>query len=220
MNRLLKSLSWLIMPITGPMWLIEGAYRKATSKSRQFNVFTGGIYAFLLISIALLMLFSSALALRVVSLYVFTTLELIGIIACTTVVVGNRRGYKSILRQLARRKPYVGREEPLDVSDLWVAITSYLYTAFYFAIIGYFIYFLDNAAYAGVRGQTACELLFDFTYSSYVSMATLGYAEITPASIPSKLAYMAEITLGLLFTLVIFSLLANIVISRRSGDQT
>ena len=186
------------------MWLIEGAYRKITGKPWQFDVFTGGIYAFLLVVIAILMLFSSALALRAFSLYIFTALELIGIVACTTVVAGNWRGYKSTLRQLARRSPYAGREEPLDISDIWVAITSYLYTAFYFAVIGYFIYLLDCTSYAGVRSQTIYELLFDFTYFSYVSMAALGYTEITPASIPTKLIYMAEITMGLLFTLLHF----------------
>jgi hypothetical protein len=219
MKTALNWISWLIVPIALPGWLLEHTYRKISKRFWEFNIWSGTVYILCLVGFALFMLFSSMFLAQILGIYIFSALEMLGIFTCATIPLGNVGGYKSIIGQLARRspKPQV-RTKSTGMGAIWIAITSYLYTAFYFAILGYFMYTLDNALYVGVQGQSHFEILFDFIYFSYVSISTFGFTAISPAAIPSKLSYMAEVTIGLFFMLFIFSLIANHLMSRGTGE--
>lgn len=220
MWSLLTIISWFIVPIAAPAWLLEGVYRRLSKRFWEFNVWSGTFYILFLVGLATVLSFAASLALRVVALYIFTTLEVLGIFLCATVPFGNIGGYVVVIRHLARRKPKPETTVVrLSRSAIWTALTSYFYTAFYFGILNYFLYSINSSLYTGVQGETPVEILFDFIYFSYISMTTFGFTALSPAAIPSKIIYMVEVAIGLFFMLFIFSLLTDRLISRRNEGR-
>ena len=102
---------------------------------------------------------------------------------------------------------------------MWIAIMSFGYSAFYFGVLGYFIFAKDGASYIGVQGNSPVEVLFNFIYFSFVSITSLSSTEITPSSFLTKTIHMFEISLGIFFTLFIFSLFANQLMNRRLDED-
>jgi Ion channel len=94
------------------------------------------------------------------------------------------------------------------------AIAIYLLLGMLFALFISTVASLDDAAYFGARGDaTASERL----YFSYVTLATLGYGDFTPATSVGRALAMLEGVLGQLYLVTIVSLMVGNI--RRPRDR-
>jgi hypothetical protein len=101
----------------------------------------------------------------------------------------------------------VARHEHITATTLWGAVSAYLsiglaFSLFYAAANGF-----DSAAFPNVEGVS----LGDFNYFSFVTMTTLGFGDITPATdIPRALSVLQTI-LGQIFLVVVVARVVSLL---------
>lgn len=105
----------------------------------------------------------------------------------------------------------IARHEQITATTLWGAVSAYLsiglaFSLFYAAANGF-----DAAAFPDVEGIS----LGDFNYFSFVTMTTLGFGDVTPATdIPRSLAVLQTI-LGQIFLVVVVARVVSLLGSER-----
>jgi len=105
----------------------------------------------------------------------------------------------------------IARHERITATTLWGAVSAYLsiglaFSLFYAAASG-----LDPEAFPGIDGAS----LGDFNYFSFVTMTTLGFGDVTPATeIPRALAVLQTI-LGQIFLVVVVARVVSLLGSDR-----
>lgn len=105
----------------------------------------------------------------------------------------------------------IARHEHITATTLWGAVSAYLsiglaFSLFYAAANGF-----DPAAFPDVAGIS----LGDFNYFSFVTMTTLGFGDVTPATdIPRALAVLQTI-LGQIFLVVVVARVVTLLGTER-----
>ena len=105
----------------------------------------------------------------------------------------------------------IARHEHITATTLWGAVSAYLsiglaFSLFYAATNGF-----DTAAFPDVVGIS----LGDFNYFSFVTMTTLGFGDVTPATdIPRALAVLQTI-LGQIFLVVVVARVVTLLGTER-----
>jgi hypothetical protein len=105
----------------------------------------------------------------------------------------------------------IARHEHITATTLWGAVSAYLsiglaFSLFYAAANGF-----DSAAFPDVAGIS----LGDFNYFSFVTMTTLGFGDVTPATdFPRSLAVLQTI-LGQIFLVVVVARVVSLLGTER-----
>ena len=104
MEKIFKRLALIAYPIAYPAWGFEYLYRRIAKRFWEFRTWSGSLYILLVLMFALyLMLFTSSNFLQLVSLYIVTTLEFIGLVVCAGVLLGNIANYRALLAEITKR---------------------------------------------------------------------------------------------------------------------
>ena len=98
---------------------------------------------------------------------------------------------------------------------------SYVFTCSSFAIIYFIISKQSPAAFNLPGGSTGVLDLGSAAYFSIVTITTTGYGDISPSSGLARLAACGEIGTGIIYQVVVFSLLASLLLPspRRAGHD-
>lgn len=100
------------------------------------------------------------------------------------------------------------RHERVDLTTIAAALCVYLLAGIFFAFVYGVIGELDDA---GFFAQKTAARDVDYVYFSFVTLATLGYGDLTPRGDPGRMLAVAETLLGQLYLVSVVALLvANI----------
>ena len=109
------------------------------------------------------------------------------------------------------------RSRLLDITSIGI---SYVFTCTSFAIIYFIIGKQIPAAFNQPSGATGALSLGSAMYFSVVTITTTGYGDISPQSGLARLAACWEIGTGVVYQVVVFSLLASLLLSNpRDADH-
>lgn len=105
----------------------------------------------------------------------------------------------------------IARHEHITATTLWGAVSAYLSIGLAFSLLYTAANGFDPAAFPDVRGTS----LGDFNYFSFVTMTTLGFGDVTPATdVPRALAVLQTI-LGQIFLVVVVARVVSLLGSER-----
>jgi hypothetical protein len=218
-ERAMRWIFWPVRPIMALAWALEWVYNRVTGRYWYFGLWSASVYFLALFLASIALVVTSSWWSRGVALYILFALQVIAWASVAVVPLGNRRGYYSLLREVTRRPPRRSRDRDinLDQRALWVAISSYLYTTFFFGAVSFALSLVDSQAYTAVEGLgTGLRRLFEFVYMSFVMMVTANFVEVAPNSVAAKVLGIVEFSIGLVFTLLIFSLFVDKIVKLRA----
>ncbi len=94
-------------------------------------------------------------------------------------------------------------------------VSVYLLIGLIFSLIYHAYYILDPSAFTMAdqiisTGQEGSSYLYLFNYFSYVTMTTLGYGDITPASLEARTMVQVETLMGQLYVAIFIARLVSI----------
>ena len=194
-------LQFLLMPLLdGPRWgaviqtvLISATLLLAARTSRAHRHFMRAAQVMVVISITLSVL-DAAIGEDPNDAISF----LLGLLVVATPFV--------ILRRIAQHPV-------IDVQTVLGAICTYLLIGMTFTFLYHAIYSLNPDAYAGDLGSSA---LAGLAYFSFVTLATLGYGDITPVTEFARMAAVLEALTGQIFLVtLVAALVGNLGRQRR-----
>jgi len=89
---------------------------------------------------------------------------------------------------------------------LFLMVTNMSQIALSYAIDFYCLYRANIQSFSGIDPELGhYELMFEFGYFSVLNFSFFGYGDITPATIPAKIAVLTEIVLAFLTVIFILS---------------
>ncbi len=122
---------------------------------------------------------------------------------------------------IAMRDVLYGGE--VDQNRLMGAMCVYLLIGLAWAFAFTLIHIVSPTSFEGVAGPTteAHAKAIQFLYYSFVTLTTLGYGEITPASpVAQTLAYMEAVTGQFYLTILVAARVGMLLSRRRSGKES
>ena len=184
-------------------------------------MWSGTIYMSSLVAIGTsLLIFVPNVVAHGVGMYMLAALEIVALAIAFSIPLGHIANYRTVLRHVTRRRmPSQHGGRPDSFPMIWAALTTYLYAAFFFGAAAYALHSSAPAYYSYIGGRTGLGAFFDFQYSSFVAIVTLGYADVVPLRPLSKVLTMLQFALGLVFSLLVFSLFVDRVISKRGSGR-
>jgi hypothetical protein len=214
----MRPAAWFIAPIAAPAWLAESIVRRRRGKFWEFDMWSGTFYLLGIVAAGLVLLASRTMMLRFLGLYVLTAVELLGLLVVGALPAGQFAGYASSLKAAARRRAASApayTERTAIAQPLWAALTAYLYTTVYFAICGRLAFEVNHQAFAGISRGGHVMMLFEFYYTTFVSMVTLGYVpNVTPTVPVTQVLYMIQFAVSLGFLVLVFSVVVDRLVNR------
>ena len=94
---------------------------------------------------------------------------------------------------------------------IFLAVLAYIFAVYGFTVAYSFVFTLDTHSF----NQTNLSM-FDFFYFSVVTMATVGYGDITPASFSAKVLVISEIWFSYMYSVFVLAVIASEAVSRRN----
>jgi len=104
---------------------------------------------------------------------------------------------------------------PIDSNRLFGAISIYLLLGLIWSLVYVGIVEVDPDAFNGAEAGPWLEIIPDFIYFSFVSLTTLGYGDISPATPISRFVVYLEAITGQLYLAIMIAGLVGIGISDR-----
>ena len=104
---------------------------------------------------------------------------------------------------------------PIDANRLFGAISIYLLLGLIWSLLYVGIVEVDPNAFNGAKAGPWLEIIPDFIYFSFVSLTTLGYGDISPATPVSRFVVYLEAITGQLYLAIMIAGLVGIGISDR-----
>ncbi len=111
----------------------------------------------------------------------------------------------------------------VDQNRLMGAMCVYLLIGLAWAYVFTLIHVVSPTSFEGIVGPTtdAHAKAMQFVYYSFVTLTTLGYGEITPASpVAQTLAYMEAVSGQFYLTILVAALVGMILSRRQSGKKS
>jgi hypothetical protein len=108
----------------------------------------------------------------------------------------------------------------IDANRLLGAISIYLLLGLIWAICYVGILDLDAGAFNGADAGPWLESIPEFVYFSFVSLTTLGYGDISPATPLARFAVYLEAIVGQLYLAIMVAGLVGIGISDRTANRS
>ena len=109
---------------------------------------------------------------------------------------------------------------PINSNRLLGAVSIYLLLGLIWAVVYVGILEVDPAAFRGNGGGPWLESFPEFVYFSFVSLTTLGYGDISPASPIARFVVYLEAILGQLYLAIMVAGLVGIGISDRIANKS
>jgi len=109
---------------------------------------------------------------------------------------------------------------PIDANRLFGAISIYLLLGVIWAIVYVGILEVDPDAFNGAEAGPWLESIPEFIYFSFVSLTTLGYGDISPATPVSRFVVYLEAIIGQLYLAIMVAGLVGISISDRIANRS
>ena len=103
----------------------------------------------------------------------------------------------------------------IDANRLFGAISIYLLLGIIWSLVYVGIVEVDPDAFNGARAGSWLEIVPEFIYFSFVSLTTLGYGDISPATPVSRFVVYLEAITGQLYLAIMIAGLVGIGISDR-----
>ena len=122
---------------------------------------------------------------------------------------------------IAMRDVLYGGE--VDQNRLMGAMCVYLLMGLAWAFVFTLIHVVSPTSFEGIAGSTTevHAQAIQFLYYSFVTLTTLGYGEITPASpVAQTLAYMEAVSGQFYLTILVAALVGMLLSRRRSGKES
>ena len=112
---------------------------------------------------------------------------------------------------------YVLGARSITRDQIYAGICMYLMLGFAFGAIFYLINILDSNSFATNTGPVSRQDTPDLMYFSFVTLATLGYGDITPRTNIARCLAEVEATAGMMYMAVF---MARLVSMRSSSDES
>ncbi|TDJ30785.1 MAG: two pore domain potassium channel family protein [Gammaproteobacteria bacterium] len=109
---------------------------------------------------------------------------------------------------------------PINSNRLLGAVSIYLLLGLIWAVVYVGILEVDPAAFRGSGGGPWLESFPEFVYFSFVSLTTLGYGDISPATPIARFVVYLEAILGQLYLAIMVAGLVGIGISDRITNRS
>ncbi len=154
----------------------------------------------------------SWVALEVV--YLFSKTESLVIVVLLVALI-----FVALVGFIAMRDVLLGGEA--NENRLMGAMCVYLLIGLAWAYVFTLIYIVSPASFEGIDGPTteAHAKAIQFLYYSFVTLTTLGYGEITPASpVAQTLAYMEAVSGQFYLTILVAALVGMLLSRRQTGE--
>ncbi len=148
--------------------------------------------------------------------YVFSQVESLVIIVLLVALV-----FVALVGFIAMRDVLYGGE--VDQNRLMGAVCVYLLLGLAWAYVFTLIHIVSPTSFEGIAGPTteAHAKTIQFLYYSFVTLTTLGYGEITPASpVAQTLAYMEAVSGQFYLTILVAALVGMLLSRRQSGKES
>ncbi len=146
--------------------------------------------------------------------YLFSRVELLIVFVLLVALV-----FVALVGFIALRDVLYGGE--VDQNRLMGAMCVYLLIGLAWAFVFTLIHVVTPTSFEGIAGPTteAHAKAIQFLYYSFVTLTTLGYGEITPASpIAQTLAYMEAVS-GQFYLTILVAALVGMLLSRRQSSK-
>ena len=113
------------------------------------------------------------------------------------------------------------RQREVSADTILGGISVYLLMALAFTLLHLLVATLQPGAYVGSAGPSrfAVEDFPLALYFSFVTLTTLGYGDITPASPAAQMLVGLEAMMGQLFVAILIARLVGLHIGQKAGDQ-
>jgi hypothetical protein len=148
--------------------------------------------------------------------YVFSQVESLVIMVLLVALV-----FVALVGFIAMRDVLYGGE--VDQNRLMGAVCVYLLLGLAWAYVFTLIHIVSPTSFEGIAGPTteAHTKAIQFLYYSFVTLTTLGYGEITPASpVAQTLAYMEAVSGQFYLTILVAALVGMLLSRRQSGKES
>ena len=109
---------------------------------------------------------------------------------------------------------------PIDQNRLSGAVSIYLLLGLIWAIVDVSILEVDPDAFNGVDAGPWLETIPEFVYFSFVSLTTLGYGDISPATPLTRFVVYLEAIVGQLYLAIMVAGLVGVGISDRMMNRS
>jgi len=214
----LRVTSWIVVPIAAPGWAIENVVRRLREKEAdwQFRTIVGGVYVLTWIAVGLLLTLAHPVWLKLLGLYILLAVEVLGIVLCAVIILGNSAGMQTRFSRLARRRRPIEGWDRLGSKSIYTALGAFLFSPCFFGALLYVLQDLSLTTYSGIKLGDSGEL-FEFVYMSFVAIVTLNFTDVTPIGPLAKSLFVIQFALGLAFSLLVFSLFVDQLVRRRRG---
>ena len=115
----------------------------------------------------------------------------------------------------------VCRSERITVDSIFGSIVAYQVIGLFFAGVYTLLMLADPGSFrgAGVASAAPSLLQNDMAYYSFVTLATLGYGDIVPASSIARSIAVTEALVGQFYVAVVVALLIGAYLSRRYAER-
>jgi hypothetical protein len=207
----------IIHPIAWPAWLIEWLVSRRRP-GWQFSPWSATPY---LSTVAL----ASAAGVTIgtaltagVGIYLLTAMEALCLWICVAVAIGRPGATYSLLTRYGRRRARIPTTM-FSRATLYMGVVSYGYTMFYFGILDSLLFRAEPTSFAGVEATTPWGVAWQFLYYSTITIATVGYGDITPKRPLSQAVAACEVLIGMFFALFLFAAFVSFHVNRVSKDD-
>ena len=122
---------------------------------------------------------------------------------------------------IAMRDVLFGGE--VDENRLMGSMCVYLLIGLAWSYVFTLLHTVSPTSFEGIAGATTAPhaIAFQFVYYSFVTLTTLGYGEITPASpVAQTLAYMEAVTGQFYLTILVAALVGMLLSKRMTGEES
>lgn len=107
------------------------------------------------------------------------------------------------------------RPGQIDLNKIFGSICVYLLAGLNWAILYYYQSILNPESFAGLEYSDLKEKMFSLIYYSYVTLSTLGYGDITPASPVAQALGVMEALFGQFYIAILVAIMVGTHISTR-----
>ena len=108
----------------------------------------------------------------------------------------------------------IARHETITATTMWGAIAAYLAVGMAFSLMYAAVYAADPSSFPAISDGR----LGDFNYFSYVTMTTLGYGDIAPASELTRAMAVVHTLVGQIFLVVVVARVVSLLGRARYRD--
>jgi Ion channel len=201
---------WILFPLLGDKLLVQILFQilvlnsvlvslSATAKGSRIKTILWIIWGIGMLG-SIMGLLPVAPEIRTAGLYLESILHFILLIICIAIILSTVFGSHRV-----------------TVDAIFAAFVAYLLMAFSFALIYRMMILWNPESFTGAISKPL--QMGDMAYFSLVTIATLGYGDIIPASNTARMISVLEAVLGQFYVAVIIAVLVGTYISQRFESQ-